>query len=75
MATKKAGTRTLSKKNVTDKHAEGHVINIFDQDIVSSNRFSALTDSKSDITNKHAEDHVIAIPDQDTIFSTYKQQR
>ena len=45
------------------------MINIFKQDIVSSNRFSTLTNNKSDITNKHAEYHVIAIPDQDTASS------
>ena len=45
------------------------MINISDRDIVSSNRFSTLTNNKSDITNKHAEDHVITIPDQDTASS------
>ena len=45
------------------------MINISDRDIVSSNRFSTLTNKKSDKTNKHVEDHVITIPDQDTASS------
>ena len=49
------------KNTVTCKHAEDHQINISNQNIVSSSRFSALTDSKGHITNKHAEDHVITI--------------
>ena len=49
------------KNTVTCKHAEDHQINISNQNIVSSSKFSALTDSKGHITNKHAEDHVITI--------------
>ena len=67
--TQKSRNNDFKKNNITDKHAENHVINISDRYKVSSNRFSTLTDNKGDITNKHAEDHVITIPDQDTASS------
>ena len=59
--------KEFKKNNVIDRHVEDHVINIFDRDIHSSNRFSALTDNKGGMTNKQVEDHVITIPNQDTV--------
>ena len=64
--TQECWNNDFKKNNIIDKHAEDHVINISDRDIVPSNRFSTITNNKSDITNKHAEDHVITIYDQDT---------
>ena len=59
----------FKKNNITEKHAENHIINISDRNIVSSNKFSTLTNNKSDIMVKHAEDQVINIPDSDTSSS------
>ena len=43
-------TLTHNKSDITNKHAEDHVITIPDQGTASSNQFSAFTNNNNDIS-------------------------